>query len=59
MLVLGVDPGSEEFLALESDHDLHGGNRHGKVLTSSKDRAVMFMLTGRVCKIEAMNKATW
>jgi len=58
-LSLGVDPGSDDFLALEQDHDLHGGNRHGKILTSGKDRAVMFLLTGRVCKIEAMNNTGW
>ena len=34
---LGVDPGTEEFLALKRGHDLPGGKRHGQVLYSSYD----------------------
>ena len=34
---LGIKPGSEEFHALKSGHDLSGGNSHIEVLYSSND----------------------
>lgn len=34
---LGVEPGSKEFLALKSDHDLHGGNNRDQVTYSGYD----------------------
>ena len=34
---LGIKPGSEEFHALKSGHDLNGGNSHIEVLYSSND----------------------
>jgi len=35
---LGIKPGSEEFHALKSGHDLNGGNSYIKVLYSSNDQ---------------------
>ena len=34
---LGIKPGSEEFHALKRGQDLHGGNKHGRVLYSRYD----------------------
>jgi len=36
--ILGVEPGSEEFLALKRDHDLYGGINHDQVAYSDYDR---------------------
>jgi hypothetical protein len=34
---LGIKPGSEEFHALKRGQDLHGSNKHGRVLYSRHD----------------------
>ena len=35
---LGLEPRSEEFLALKRDHDLHGDNNHSQVAYNDYDR---------------------
>jgi len=45
---LGIKPGSEEFHALKSGQDLHGGNNRGQTLYSRYDRSnVSFVDNGR------------
>lgn len=45
---LGIKPGSEEFHALKSGQDLHGGNNRGPILLSHYDRSnVNFVGNGK------------
>jgi hypothetical protein len=45
---LGIKPGSEEFHALKSGQDLHGGNNRGPILYSHYDRSnVNFVDNGK------------
>ena len=56
---LGIKPGSNELRSLREDHDLHGGANRARGISFSPDQAMLILLTGSICRLEAQNSSIW
>lgn len=56
---LGIKPGSDELRSLKEDHDLHGGANRARGISFSPDQAMLIMLAGSICRLEAQNSPVW